>query len=86
MIKSYKDLRSEGLTQKEIDELIKKKKLYKLDKGFYSDKKDTDIVELISTKYPNAVITFESALHFYFKDYKTLMSYIFCFRLFIIML
>ena len=70
MIKSYKDLTTEGLSTKQISDLVNKKKLYKLDKGFYSDKKKVSLIELISAKYQNAVVTLESALHVYFDEYN----------------
>ena len=69
MIKSYKELASEGYTQTKIKTLLKEKKLFKLDKGYYSDQEEVSDFELISFKYPNAVITLESALHIYFDDY-----------------
>ena len=70
MIKSYKELLSDGYTLSKINEELDNKKLYKLEKGFYSDTKDVSKVDLISVKYPNAVITLETALSVYFDDYK----------------
>lgn len=70
MIKSYKELASEGYTQTKIKELLNKKELFKLDKGYYSDQECVSNFELISFKYPSAVITLESALHIYFDDYE----------------
>ena len=70
MIKSYKELINEGYTQTKIKQLLTQAKLFKISKGYYSDKSNVTDAELISTKYSSAILTLETALHIYFNDYK----------------
>ena len=65
MIKSYKELIAENITNEDIKSLILSKKLYKIEKGLYSTTKKYNELELIQKKYVNSIITMNSALFFY---------------------
>ena len=65
MLKTYKELLLDYGTLDYIKNLINKGKLYKIDKGIYSTTKKYNNLEFISKKYPNAIITLDSALSFY---------------------
>lgn len=65
MLKTYKELSFEGINDKQIKKLILEKKLFKIDKGLYSDNENVTTYELISKKYSNAIVTLESAFYLY---------------------
>ena len=49
----------------EIKKLIQEGKIFKIEKGIYSDKKDVNYLEIISKKYPNAIFTMDSAFYYH---------------------
>ena len=65
MLKTFKELILEYKTNEKIKELVENKKLFKIDKGIYSTDKNYSMIEYISKKYPNAIITLDSALEYY---------------------
>jgi len=69
MLKSYKELTTSGYSQDKINVAVEAKELFKIEKGIYSDKETYQDEELICFKYPNAVITLESALAIYDDSY-----------------
>lgn len=75
MIQTYKELVLDGYTDKRINEEVELKKLYKLEKGLYSNKKDYDYEEYISKKYTSAIFTLESALSIYDEEYEKTDKY-----------
>lgn len=65
LIKTYKELILEGLSNDDIKKLLEAKELYKIEKGYYSDISNFDELEFFSKKYPNSIITLDSALYIY---------------------
>ena len=64
MICSFKKLRNK-YTYREIKKLLEENKIYKIEKGIYSDNKNVNYLELINFKYPNAVFTLDSAFYYH---------------------
>ena len=62
MLYSFKELRNK-YTYGEIEKLLEENKIYKIEKGIYSDNKNVNYLELINFKYPNAVFTLDSAFY-----------------------
>lgn len=48
-----------------INKAIKSGSLFKLEKGLYSDLNYTSELEIITYKYPNAILTLDSAFYYY---------------------
>ena len=48
-----------------INKAVKNEELYKIEKGFYSDKPHESEISLISLKYPEAVFTMNSAFYYH---------------------
>lgn len=65
MIKTYKELIADGITDKDIKKMLLEEKLFKVEKGYYSNNKKFEELELISKKYPNSIISLDSALYYY---------------------
>ena len=47
------------------DQLIREGKLFKVATGLYSDTPDWSDIEVVLAKYPNAVVTLQSAYYYY---------------------
>ena len=45
--------------------MLEGKKIFKIEKGIYSDKKNVNYLELINFKYPHTVFTLESAFYYH---------------------
>ena len=65
MILLHKELIEKYKSDYVIKRLIKEGKLFKIEKGVYSDKKDINYLEIISKKYPNAIFTMDSAFYYH---------------------
>lgn len=65
MIFSYNELRKQHKSNDKIKQLLLNGKIFKIEKGIYSDKKDVNYLEIISKKYPNAVFTMNSAFYYH---------------------
>ena len=52
MILLHKELIEKYKSDYEIKKLIQEGKIFKIEKGIYSDKKDVNYLEIISKKYP----------------------------------
>lgn len=65
MIYNYQELKNEYNTGYRIKKAIEKEEIYKIDKGLYSNKKYVNPIALYSKKYPNSIITMDSAFYFY---------------------
>lgn len=65
MIYSYKELKNIYKTSYSIQKALNNKEIYKVDKGYYSNNKHIDPMVLYSKKYPNAIITMDSAFYYY---------------------
>lgn len=61
----YKNLIDQYRSDYKIKKLIKEKKLFKVEKGVYSDDNNVNYLEKITKKYPNAVFTMDSAFYFH---------------------
>ena len=65
MILLYKNLIQQYKSDYEIKKLIKEGKLFKIEKGIYSDNNNVNYLEILTKKYPNAVFTMESAFYYH---------------------
>ena len=57
MILLHKELIEKYKSDYEIKKLIQEGKIFKIEKGIYSDKKDVNYLEIISKKYANPIYT-----------------------------
>lgn len=65
MLLNYKEAVEKYGTDYKLKKAIEKKKLYKIEKGIYSDRANNfSIYELLLKKYPHAVLVKDSAFHF----------------------
>ncbi len=65
MILNYKEIIDKVGNNYNLTKLIKEEKLFKVEKGIYSDNKDINYWQVIFKKYPNAVIADKSAYFYY---------------------
>ena len=65
MIYNYKEIIKIYKNDYNLKKAINKKEIYKLEKGIYSNKKIVSPLIIYSKKYPNAVITMDSAFYYY---------------------
>ena len=66
MLYFHKELKEKYKYDYNIQKEVKKKNLYKIEEGLYSDKEYVSPLEIIVKKYPNAILTNDSA--FYYHD------------------
>ncbi len=65
MLLNYKEAIEEYGTDYKLQKALKRKDLYKIEKGIYSDRANNfTLYELLLKKYPNAVLVKDSAFHF----------------------
>lgn len=65
MLYTYTDCMNEYGTKYNIGKKIAEGKLFKIEKGIYSDMKYVPEKQIISAKYPNAVFTMDSAFYYH---------------------
>ena len=65
MLFSYKELEAIYKTDYQIKNAIEDGKLYKIEKGIYSDVPTVHPLEIIVKKYPEAIFTMDSAFYFH---------------------
>ena len=65
MILLYKELIKKYKSNYKIKKLVEEGKIYKIEKGIYSDKKEVNYLEIITKKYPNAIFTMDSAFYYH---------------------
>lgn len=65
MLLSYQECLEKYGTDYKIKKSVQEGQLYQKEKGLYSDKKYVPELEIISKKYPNAIITLNSAFYYY---------------------
>jgi len=65
MLLSYQECLEKYGTDYKIKKSVQEGELYLKEKGLYSDKKYVSELEIISKKYPNAIITLNSAFYYY---------------------
>lgn len=65
MIYSYKEILNKYDDDYSIRKALEKKEIYKIEKGYYSDNPFVNPLILYSKKYPNAIITMDTAFYYY---------------------
>lgn len=65
MLLSYQECLEKYGTDYKIKKSVQEGELYIKEKGIYSDKRYVPELEIISKKYPNAIITLNSAFYYY---------------------
>ena len=65
MIYQHKVLQKQGISNYQIQKLIKEKKLYFIEAGIYSTEEKINYLEYIMKKHPNVVFTLTTACYFY---------------------
>ena len=65
MLLSYQECLEKYGTDYKIKKCVQEGELYVKEKGIYSDKRYVPELEIISKKYPNAIITLNSAFYYY---------------------
>ena len=65
MIYNYKEIIEIYRNDYNLKKALNKNEIFKLDKGIYSKKKIVSPLVIYSKKYPNSVITMDSAFYYY---------------------
>lgn len=65
MIWDYQEIKEKYKNQYQINLAIESGKLFRIEKGIYSDTEFVDELLIISKKYPNAILTMDSAFYYY---------------------
>ena len=65
MLMTYKECICKWQNDYQIKKRLKNKELYQIEKGIYSDVPDHSELEIISRKYPEAIVTMESAFYYH---------------------
>ena len=65
MVYNYKELISKYGSDYQIQKEVKNKKLYKIDDGIYSDIENCHYLDIFTHKYPNAIISGDSAYYYH---------------------
>jgi len=63
MIFTYNEVKRKYESDYKISKALKSKKIYKIEKGIYSDKEFVDYIEIINKKYPKAIFARDSAFY-----------------------
>ncbi len=63
MIYTYNELKEKGYYAYNIKKMVNEEKLFKIEKGLYSDTKNYDQMEYITKKYPKTILTDHSAFY-----------------------
>ncbi len=61
----YKDLIKKYKSDYNIKKLIEIGKIFKIEKGIYSNQKNVNYLEILTKKYPDAIFTMDSAFYYY---------------------
>ena len=65
MLYTYKECLEKFGSKYQINKLVSEGKLYKQEKGIYSDEKYIPALQIISMRYPKAVFTMNSAFYYH---------------------
>lgn len=65
MLYSFEECIKKYDNQYQIEKLLQNGKIFKIEKGIYSDKKNVSELEVIAFKYPNAIFTMDSAFYYH---------------------
>lgn len=77
MLYYYNELLKSGLTRYEIEKKVKLKELYKTSHGIYSDEIEPHELEIIFKRFPNAVLTLNSA--FFYPTFNVFNKFFYLF-------
>ena len=65
MIYTYKDCTEKWASDYQIKKQILSGKLFQIEKGIYSNAPDVSVLAIISSKYPKAIFTMDSAFYYH---------------------
>ena len=65
MLLNYNECKMRFGSAYQIEKALKEGCLFKMDKGVYSESGDESEIEVLLAKYPNAVVSFDSAYFYY---------------------
>lgn len=65
MLYSFEECIKKYNNQYQVEKMVHSGKLYKIDKGVYSDKKQVSELEIVTFKYPHAVFAMDSAFYYH---------------------
>lgn len=65
MIYSYKELLLKYKTRYNIEQALKNNEIYKQENNIYSDERIVNPMLIATKKYPNAIVTMDSAFYYY---------------------
>lgn len=65
MIYSYEEVKNTYKSTYQIRKALANGKIFKIEKGIYSDEEIANPLEIIVKKYPNAIFTMDSAFYFH---------------------
>ena len=65
MIYLYNELRKQYKSNDKIRQLLLDRKIFKIEKGVYSDSENVNYLEVLNKKYPNAIFTMDSAFYYH---------------------
>lgn len=65
MIYTHKELKDMYGSDYQIQKAVNDKKIYKLESGIYSDSEKAHYLEILVKKYPNAIITSDTAYYYH---------------------
>lgn len=65
MLYYFNELLENGLSKYQVEKKVKHKELYKIARGIYSDEELPNDLSVIVKKYPNVVLTLNSAFYYY---------------------
>lgn len=65
MVYNYKEILELFGNRRNLELAIKEKEIYRIDRGIYSNNKIVNPLIVVSKKYPNAIITMDSAFYYY---------------------
>ncbi|MCI8832640.1 MAG: hypothetical protein HFJ19_00285 [Clostridia bacterium] len=65
MLYYFNELLEKGLSKYQIEKNVKDKELFKISRGIYSDEEYPNDLSVIVKKYPNVILTLNSAFYYY---------------------
>lgn len=76
MIYTHKQCLKERGSTYHVQKAVQAGELYQIEKGIYADTQDVSTLGVLSTKYPEAIITLDTA--FYYHDLTDVIPDLFC--------
>lgn len=65
MLYYFNELLENGLNKYQIEKKVENKELFKISRGIYSDEESPNDLSVIVKKYPNVILTLNSAFYYY---------------------